>query len=106
TPKKGTKAASRAPKSMSGRLKKPAPSRMASALGMRVQPVVAEMLPGGQGWRVQFLPPWEDFPTSDALADTARINRWIEEQVRQRPEQYFWVHKRFKTRPPGDASLY
>ena len=83
-----------------------APSRMATALGMKVQPVVAQMLPGGQGWRVEFLPPWEDFPTSDALADTARINHWIEEQVRQRPEQYFWVHKRFKTRPPGEPGLY
>lgn len=83
-----------------------APSRMALALGMKVQPVLAQMLPGGQGWRVQFLPPWEDFPTSDALADTARINRWIEDQVRERPEQYFWVHKRFKTRPPGEPGLY
>lgn len=83
-----------------------APSRMALALGMKVQPVLAQMLPGGQGWRVEFLPPWEDFPTSDALADTARINHWIEEQVRERPEQYFWVHKRFKTRPPGEAGLY
>ncbi len=83
-----------------------APSRMARALGMKVQPIVAEMLPGGQGWRVRFLPPWDDFPTNDALADTARMNRWIEEQVRQRPEQYFWVHKRFKTRPAGEPGLY
>ncbi|AEG91867.1 LpxL/LpxP family acyltransferase [Ramlibacter tataouinensis] len=83
-----------------------APSRMARALGMKVQPVVAEMLPGGQGWRVRFLPPWDDFPTGDALADTARMNRWIEGQVRQRPEQYFWVHKRFKTRPAGEPGVY
>ena len=48
-----------------------APSRMARALDMVVQPVVAEMLPGGQGYRVRFLPPWADFPTDDALADTA-----------------------------------
>ncbi len=83
-----------------------APSRMARALGMAVQPVVAEMLPGGAGYRVRFLEPWTDFPTDDAEADTARMNRWIEDEVRRNPAQYLWVHKRFKTRPPGDASLY
>ena len=83
-----------------------APSRMARALDMVVQPVVAEILPGGEGYRVHFMPPWDDFPTDDALADTARMNRWIEEQIRAHPAQYLWVHKRFKTRPAGEASLY
>ncbi|TFY99589.1 lipid A biosynthesis acyltransferase [Ramlibacter rhizophilus] len=83
-----------------------APSRMARALDMKVQPVVATMLPGGQGYRVRFLPPWDDFPSDDALADTARMNRWIETQVLECPAQYFWVHKRFKTRPPGEPGLY
>jgi len=83
-----------------------APSRMARALGMKVQPVVATMLPGGQGYRVRFLAPLDDFPTADAVADTERMNRWIETQVRACPEQYFWVHKRFKTRPPGEPGLY
>jgi KDO2-lipid IV(A) lauroyltransferase len=83
-----------------------APSRMAKALNMKVQPVVAELLPGGQGYRVRFLPPWADFPSEDAVADTARMNRWIEEEVRRLPEQYLWVHKRFKTRPEGEASFY
>ncbi len=83
-----------------------APSRMAKALNMIVQPVLAEMLPGGQGYRVRFMPPWTDFPTDDALADTARMNRWIEEEIRRNPAQYLWVHKRFKTRPAGEASLY
>ncbi len=83
-----------------------APSRMARALGMKVQPVLAHMLPGGQGYRVRFLPAWDDFPSADAVADTARMNRWIEDQVRQCPEQYFWVHKRFKTRPPGAPPVY
>jgi KDO2-lipid IV(A) lauroyltransferase len=83
-----------------------APSRMARSLGMVVQPVLAELLPGGQGYRVHYLPPWEDFPTDDALADTARLNRWIEERIRALPAQYLWVHKRFKTRPRGEASLY
>ncbi len=83
-----------------------APSRMARALNMVVQPVVAELLPGGQGWRVRFLEPWSDFPSDDALADTARMNRWIESEIRRMPAQYLWVHKRFKTRPPGGEPVY
>jgi KDO2-lipid IV(A) lauroyltransferase len=83
-----------------------APSRMAYALNMRVQPVVAEILPGGQGYRVRFLEPWTHFPTADALADTAAMNRWIEDEIRRNPAQYLWVHKRFKTRPAGEAGLY
>jgi len=83
-----------------------APSRMAKSLNMTVQPVVADMLPGGQGYRVRFLPPWTDWPTDDPQADTARMNRFIEEQVRLHPAQYFWVHKRFKTRPEGQPPVY
>jgi len=83
-----------------------APSRMARSLGMAVQPVVAEMLPGGQGWRVRYLAPWTDWPTDDAEADTRRMNEWIENEIRRNPAQYLWVHKRFKTRPPGEPALY
>jgi Kdo2-lipid IVA lauroyltransferase/acyltransferase len=83
-----------------------APSRLARALNMVVQPVVAEALPGGLGYRVRFLPPWENFPSADALADTALMNRWIEAEIRSNPAQYLWVHKRFKTRPAGEPSLY
>jgi len=83
-----------------------APSRMARALDMVVQPVVAEMLPDGQGYRVRFLQPWTHFPSDDALADTAAMNRWIEDEIRRNPAQYLWVHKRFKTRPAGQGSLY
>ena len=82
-----------------------APSRMARMLGMTVQPVVAEMLPTG-GWRVRFLPPLPDWPSDDALADTLRMNQWIEAEVRRNPAQYLWVHKRFKTRPAGEGPLY
>ena len=82
-----------------------APSRMARLLGMAVQPVLAEMREGG-GWTVRFLPPWTDWPTDDVLGDTHRMNAWIESEVRRNPAQYLWVHKRFKTRPPGEPSLY
>ena len=83
-----------------------APSRLARALGMLVQPVVAETLPGGQGYRVRFLAPWAHFPSDDALADTAAMNRWIETEIRANPAQYLWVHKRFKTRPAGAPPIY
>jgi len=83
-----------------------APSRLAKALDMIVQPVVAEILPGGQGYRVRYEPPWTDFPSDDPVADSARMNRWIETEIRRNPAQYLWVHRRFKTRPPGEPSLY
>jgi KDO2-lipid IV(A) lauroyltransferase len=83
-----------------------APSKIARALDMVVQPVVASILPGGQGYRVRFLPPWTDWPTDDPLADTRRMNDWIEAAVRADPAQYLWVHKRFKTRPRGEPGLY
>ena len=83
-----------------------APARMARSLGMAVQPVLAEMLPGGAGYRVRFLPPWPDFPGDDDVAAAIRMNRWIEGEIRENPAQYLWVHKRFKTRPEGEPGLY
>jgi Kdo2-lipid IVA lauroyltransferase/acyltransferase len=82
-----------------------APSRMARMLGMTVQPVIAEMREHG-GWRVRFLPPLANWPSDDALADTLHMNQWIEAEVRRLPAQYLWVHKRFKTRPEGEAGFY
>ncbi|MBU6259625.1 MAG: lipid A biosynthesis acyltransferase [Burkholderiales bacterium] len=83
-----------------------APSRIARSLDMVVQPLVAEILPGGGGWVVRFGEPWTDWPTDDPLADAARMNRYIEEQIRLCPAQYLWVHKRFKTRPEGAPPVY
>lgn len=83
-----------------------APSRMARLVGMTVQPVVVQMLPGGQGWRVSFHEPWTDWPTDDAEADARRMNQFIEAEILKQPAQYLWVHKRFKTRPPGEPDLY
>ncbi len=83
-----------------------APSRMAKALGMVVQPVICDILSGSAGYRVRYGEPWADFPSDDPVADAARMNRWIESEIRRDPAQYLWVHRRFKTRPPGEPSLY
>jgi KDO2-lipid IV(A) lauroyltransferase len=83
-----------------------APSRMARMLNMVVQPVIAELRPGGRGWVVRFMPPLDNFPTADALDDTTRFNRYIESQIALQPAQYLWVHKRFKTRPEGEPGFY
>ena len=83
-----------------------APSRLARALNMVVQPITAEILPGGRGYRVRFHEPWADFAGVDAEADSAAMNRWIEAEIRKNPAQYLWVHRRFKTRPPGEPALY
>ncbi len=81
-------------------------SRMARLGRAAVQPVVTRQLPGGQGYVLRFYPAWENFPTEDVEADTRRMNAFIEERVREMPEQYFWLHKRFKTRPPGAPRVY
>ena len=48
----------------------------------------------------------EEFPTRDYVADTARINRELEGWIRRFPDQYLWTHRRFKTRPEGEPSVY
>ena len=60
----------------------------------------------GFRYELEFYPAWENFPTDDVVADTRRMNAFIEERVREDPSQYYWLHKRFKTRPPGEARFY
>ena len=57
-------------------------------------------------WTAHYDPPLENFPSGDMHADLARINRMFEEKVRSAPEQYWWIHRRFKTRPPGEPPFY
>ena len=83
-----------------------APARIAAATGAKVIPVVATFLPGYRGWKVRFFPAWEDYPGDDLAAAARRMNAFIEERVREAPGEYFWAHKRFKTRPPGVADVY
>ena len=81
-------------------------SRIARAAGARVVPCVTRMLPGGRGYELTVHPAWDNFPKADVVADTRRMNAFIEERVLEMPEQYFWTHKRFKTRPEGDERWY
>lgn len=81
-------------------------SRLSRLAGAAVVPCVTRMLPGSAGYRVELGDPWENFPSDDAEADTRRMNVWLESVVRTMPEQYYWVHRRFKTRPEGEASPY
>lgn len=80
--------------------------RLAKLTGAQIVPVVTRQLPGGAGYRVRFYPPWDHYPSGDLEADVARMNAFIEDRVREMPEQYLWLHRRFKTRPEGEASLY
>ena len=81
-------------------------SRIAQLAGAVVIPCFTRQLPYGQGYEVIFKSPLEGFPSGDALLDATRMNQAIEEGVRAMPEQYFWVHKRFKTRPDNELRFY
>jgi len=79
-------------------------SRLARLTGATVLPVIACQTPHGNV--IEIGEAWPDFPGTDVEADTRRMNAFIEAAVRRMPEQYFWLHKRFKTRPPGAKRLY
>lgn len=80
--------------------------RLAAIAKAAVVPCVTRLLPGSGGYVLTFYPAWENYPSGDMIADTRRMNEFIEQRVLEIPEQYFWLHKRFKTRPPGESELY
>lgn len=80
--------------------------RLAKLTGAQIVPVITRQLSGGRGYRVRFYPPWDNFPSDDLEADVTRMNAFIEDRVREMPTQYLWLHRRFKTRPQGEPSLY
>ena len=78
-------------------------ARLGKAL---VMPFTQERLADGSGYRLVIHPPLTDFPGESDEVDCLRINQWVEASVRECPEQYLWTHRRFKSRPPGEAKLY
>lgn len=70
----------------------------------KVVPVTARLTP--QGYDIEVHPAWPNYPSDDVVADTAAMNRWLEGVIDTMPAQYYWVHKRFKTRPPGEPPVY
>lgn len=87
----------------------PALSRIVRLTGAVVLPCVTELLPRGAGYRVRILPPWTGAfgpGETDEVADARSMNALIEDLVAGMPAQYHWLHKRFKTRPPGEPSPY
>ena len=82
----------------------PALSRLVRLTQARVVPVICHQVK--DGYDIEVMPSWDNFPGESVEADTAQMNRFIESQVLRMPEQYFWLHKRFKTRPPGEQRFY
>ena len=82
-----------------------ATSKIAEMTGAAIVPFFAVREPD-HSYTLAILPSLENFPTADAAADAIRISQLIEKHVRLAPEQYFWVHKRFKARGPGYPELY
>lgn len=79
-------------------------ARLAKATGAVVLPCITRWQ--DNGYITRFYPAWTDYPGADVSTDTRRMNAFIEDRIREQPEQYFWLHRRFKTRPEGQASLY
>lgn len=82
----------------------PSLSRFARLGRAKVVPVVTRLTPGG--YEVQVLPVWTHFPTDDLESDTRRMNQQLETYINAMPEQYYWVHKRFKDQPAGSPDVY
>jgi len=73
-----------------------ATTRLAQMTNAKVLPFLSERLPNNAGYKTTIYPALENFPTDDSLADAERYHRVIEEQIAKIPEQYLWIHRRFK----------
>jgi Kdo2-lipid IVA lauroyltransferase/acyltransferase len=82
----------------------PSLPRFAKLGRAQVVPVISRMTASGYSIEVQA--PWSDYPSDDVLADTALMNQRLQAFIDTMPEQYYWVHKRFKSRPAGEPSVY
>ena len=59
-----------------------------------------------QGYKMTFQEPLDNYPSGDPFNDAKRTNQILEKQILKNPEQYLWIHRRFKTRPEGESDLY
>lgn len=82
-----------------------ATSRIAKLSGCDVVPFFCYREPNGH-YRIEIQPALDNYPSGDDVADATRINAILEAAIRKAPEQYLWVHRRFKTRPEGEPSVY
>jgi len=83
-----------------------APARFADMTNSAVVPYYITRKPKGQGYKLSILPPLENFPSGNIEEDALVINQTLEHLILQNPEQYLWVHKRYKNRPAGEAAIY
>ena len=81
-------------------------SRLAKLSGARVVPFVTEVLPEYRGYKLTIFEPLEGYPSGDDSLDACAMNAFLERQISRFPEQYYWVHRRFKTRPAGTPAVY
>ena len=81
-------------------------SQIARVSGAPVIPLLPARLENGKGYEIKFLPALGSFPSEDSAADALRINQLLEEHIRKLPEQYYWVHRRFKGRPDKYPNPY
>ncbi|MFJ1209800.1 lipid A biosynthesis lauroyl acyltransferase [Burkholderia pyrrocinia] len=81
-------------------------SRLAKLSGARVVPFVTEVLPEFRGYKLTIFEPLDSYPTASESFDARRMNSFLEEQILRFPEQYYWVHRRFKHRPAGEPGVY
>lgn len=81
-------------------------SRLAKLSGAEVCMMQTTLKSDCSGYICHISKPLESFPSDDEKADTARLNQYFEDEIRLRPAEYYWVHKRFKNRPAGEAKIY
>lgn len=83
-----------------------ATSRFARLGKAKIIPFVQKPMKDGSGYHLTIYPALDDFPSESESQDCLRINQWVEHCVNEQIDQYLWAHRRFKTRPKGEASLY
>lgn len=80
--------------------------RLAKLSKAQVVPFFCEVLPNYKGYRLVVCSPWENFPSESNEENAKKMNDFVEQIIKKMPEQYYWMHRRFKTRPTNQPSFY